>query len=82
MLLSYSIYAAYVGASFQDAVIIGILSSLSVARFYFKEYFRLKEKVITENDFREKVNLDIADLQNKIASVKIATNPNLFGGKR
>lgn len=82
VLLGYSIKCMYFNPTYQDTIIIGLLSMLAGSFTYMKDFFRLKEKVITENDFRVAINNDIADLKNKLTSVSMSVKGNPFGGRK
>lgn len=81
VLLSYVIRCLINGASYQDTIIIAVLAIFVGFIFYTKEFFRIKEKVISENDFRDAVNKDMVEIKNKLANVQLALNGNILTRK-
>ena len=74
-MLLYVTRCIYLGASYQDAIIIAVIASVYCVRHYFIAYFDIKEKVITENDFRKQVIEDMTQVKNEISKVKLMSNP-------
>ena len=66
-----------------DAIILGIIAVVYILdkiceKVYdiYKMYFKLKEDVISENQFRTKVTVDIEKIVNEISAIKMSTlNP-------
>lgn len=80
-LLTYLIDCILYGATYQDSIIVVSLVVLVGFMYCCKEFFRLKEKVISENNFRDAVNKDMTDIKQKLSTINLATKANPFGRK-
>jgi len=54
-----------------DAVILAILSLVYITKYSVDRYMDMKDKVLSENMFRSKVNVDIAKLANDVSEIKM-----------
>jgi len=72
-----------------DIGIIAVLASIyiinsikDVVKEIFMEYYKVKQSVISENEFRTQVNHDIATIQSEMSTIKLTTGGIGNLGKR
>lgn len=69
--LAYSIRMTVLGSSFADSLVLLVLCLAFIGFYISKRYFFIKQQVISENNFRLKVQNDIQAIQNEVSRVKL-----------
>jgi len=82
ILVFYAIRCMVFGAQYPDTIVIGILALLIAFRGYMTSHFDMRQKEISEKDFKRNINLEIEELKTKVAGIGFAVKGNPFSGKK
>jgi hypothetical protein len=73
LIVIYVIKVGVVGATIPDALIVAILAAL----IFGLKHLNIKEKHTSENEFRDQVSRDLAEVKTKLSSINLQQGMNI-----